>query len=147
MVQSPHYSTLSPRLQLMWGSIVPGSAPWVLYPFVIMAIKREGPGPIFYRQERVGQYNNPIKILKFRTMTGTDDSKSALDTKLTITKVGGFLRKTRIDELPQLWNVFKGDLSFIAHDRKYHLSLVCMPRRSYHNMRHRLNRYRAGLRS
>jgi lipopolysaccharide/colanic/teichoic acid biosynthesis glycosyltransferase len=83
-------------------------------PFVAVAIKREGGGPVFIIQERVGQYNRPIRIIKFRSMTGNDTGESALNSSLRVTKVGSFLRRTRIDELPQLWNVLRGDYSLIG---------------------------------
>lgn len=83
-------------------------------PFVMLAIVLEDRGPLFYRAERVGQYNRPIHMLKFRTMTGRDDPQNALKSTLRVTRVGSFLRKTRLDELPQLLNILAGDLSFIG---------------------------------
>jgi len=87
----------------------------VIYPFVILAIKLEDGGPIFISQERVGKNNKSFKILKFRSMTHDDKGVYKADRPANvITKVGNFLRKTRIDELPQLWNILKGDLSLIG---------------------------------
>lgn len=86
----------------------------LLFPFVAVAIKLEDKGPLFYTTTRVGQYNRPITIYKLRTKNGRDSGLSALKSELVDTKVGLFLRKTRIDELPQLINVLKGDLSFIG---------------------------------
>lgn len=85
----------------------------IIFPFVYLVIKLYDGGTIIYKSERIGQYNNPIHIYKFRTMTGMD-SGTTLDTVHTVTSVGKFLRMTRIDELPQLVNVLKGDLSFIG---------------------------------
>lgn len=86
----------------------------MLFPFVALAIKLEDGGPIFYRTERVGRFNKLIHLYKFRTKNGTDSGDKALKSELVDTRIGAFLRKSRIDELPQLINVLKGDLSFIG---------------------------------
>ncbi|OGG41578.1 hypothetical protein A2837_00340 [Candidatus Kaiserbacteria bacterium RIFCSPHIGHO2_01_FULL_46_22] len=86
----------------------------IVFPVVIAAIKLSDRGVIFYTTKRLGQFNQPIDIIKFRTMTGTDNGATTLNTKLEVTRLGRLLRKTRIDELPQLINVLKGDLSFIG---------------------------------
>ena len=85
-----------------------------LYPFVFIAIKLDDGGDTFNTQERVGKNNQIIKLLKFRTMDFNDNGKWNTGEKNKITKVGAFLRKTRIDELPQLWNVLLGDISLIG---------------------------------
>jgi exopolysaccharide biosynthesis polyprenyl glycosylphosphotransferase len=94
-------------------SIILGGLSLVLYPFVALAIYLEDGRPIFFRQERVGQNSKPISIIKFRSMKVIRDESVSGD-ELRITKVGKRLRKARIDELPQLWNVLKGDLSLIG---------------------------------
>lgn len=109
----------------------------LVYPLVFLAIKIQDGGDIFYRTERVGQFNEPIKILKFRTMTGADVGDAALQSQLRITRVGRFLRKTRIDELPQLWNVLWGDLSFIGpRPEMPALASKYSEEIPYYNMRH-----------
>lgn len=84
----------------------------------ILAIKLESPGPIFYRQERITLGQRPFDILKFRSMTVTAEQDSgpvlASSNDARITKVGQFIRPTRIDELPQLLNVLKGDMSLVG---------------------------------
>jgi lipopolysaccharide/colanic/teichoic acid biosynthesis glycosyltransferase len=84
-----------------------------VYPFVFIAIKIEDGGPIFFSQERVGQNNKIIKVTKFRSMEVHNDPHG-IASEPKQTKVGAFLRKTRIDELPQLWNVVIGDLSMVG---------------------------------
>jgi lipopolysaccharide/colanic/teichoic acid biosynthesis glycosyltransferase len=72
-------------------------------------------GGIFFHQERIGRGGKPFKIRKFRTMVGgSDDTKFQNEEKKRITAFGEFLRRTRIDELPQIWNVFVGDMSLIG---------------------------------
>jgi exopolysaccharide biosynthesis polyprenyl glycosylphosphotransferase len=89
-----------------------------LLPFVTLAIRLDSPGPIFYRQIRCGRAGRPFSIIKFRTMT-TDAERDgkprwAAKNDNRITRVGQFLRKTRMDELPQLFNILRGDMSFIG---------------------------------
>ncbi|MDO8496760.1 MAG: sugar transferase [bacterium] len=87
-------------------------------PLVALMIKMSSPGPVFYRQKRVGQNGKNFEIIKLRTMrkdaekiTGAVWAKEN-DPRTTI--FGKFLRKTRIDELPQLWNILKGEMSFVG---------------------------------
>jgi len=85
-----------------------------VYPFVGLAIKLEDGGSIFIAQKRVGFNGQIITIYKFRSMTTNDDGKWLEEGDNRITSVGNFLRKSRIDELPQLWNVLRGDLSLVG---------------------------------
>jgi sugar transferase (PEP-CTERM system associated) len=82
-----------------------------------LAVWLDSPGPIFYRQERVGKNGRPYMLLKFRSM-GTDAEKNgpqwATVADHRVTRVGRFIRLTRIDELPQIFNVLQGDMSFIG---------------------------------
>jgi lipopolysaccharide/colanic/teichoic acid biosynthesis glycosyltransferase len=100
----------------MFVSLIGGIVSLIFYPFVILAIKLDDRGPIFIKQARVGRYQEPIRILKFRSMSGNDEGRYGKNGKssLTITRVGKWLRLLRIDELPQLWNVLRGDLSLVG---------------------------------
>ncbi len=110
-------------------SFVLGTLSLIAYPFVIVAIKFDDGGVIFFTQERVGQNNKIIKILKFRSMT-EDEPKQ-------VTRVGELLRKTRIDELPQLWNVLLGDLSLVGPRPEVpNLVRVYEKEIPYYNVRH-----------
>lgn len=80
-------------------------------------IKLTSKGPVLFCQERYGIHSRPFKLYKFRTMTYNAPQRSNSefsDIKRYITTFGMFLRKTSIDELPQLWNIIKGDMSFIG---------------------------------
>jgi exopolysaccharide biosynthesis polyprenyl glycosylphosphotransferase len=85
---------------------------------VALAIKCDSPGPVFYRQERVGLSGRRFTLLKFRSMRQDAEANgrpvwaAALDDR--ITRVGGFMRGTRIDELPQAFNVLRGDMSLVG---------------------------------
>ncbi len=84
---------------------------------ISIMIKIDSKGPIFYRQERVTQYGKIFKIFKFRTMVIDADKKGSLVTisdDNRITKVGNMIRNSRLDEIPQLFNVFVGDMSFVG---------------------------------
>lgn len=88
-----------------------------VFALVAIAIKRDSPGPVFYRQERVGYHKRLFKIIKFRTMIVDAEAEgpalsNAADPR--VTRVGRFLRKYRIDELPQFWNVLRGEMSLVG---------------------------------
>lgn len=104
------------RLMDICASFCVGVVSLIFYPFIIAAIKIEDRGPIFIVQKRVGKNNKLVSIVKFRSMTTNDEGEysgsAAKNNK--VTKVGNYLRKLRLDELPQLWNVLRGDLSLIG---------------------------------
>ncbi len=136
--QAPHYAyDMLKRAIDVLGALLLLLPTALVFPVVALLIRLEDKGPLFYRATRVGQFGHPIHIYKFRTMTGTDTPDSAVKSTLTITKVGTFLRKTRLDELPQLMNVLIGDLSFIG-PRPEIPTLVDIYAREipYYNLRH-----------
>jgi len=89
-----------------------------LLPFIVLAIKLTSAGPVFYRQKRVGCDGVIFNCYKFRTMRADAEADTgatwALDDDPRITRVGKFLRMSRLDEIPQLWNVLKGDMSLVG---------------------------------
>ena len=92
----------------------------LLFPlFIIVAvlIKLDSKGPIFYLQSRVGENGRVFRIYKLRTMTNKERDPNVKQTYLQdpdITRIGGLLRRFKIDELPQIWNVFIGDMSLVG---------------------------------
>ncbi|AXQ99051.1 exopolysaccharide biosynthesis polyprenyl glycosylphosphotransferase [Pseudoalteromonas piscicida] len=83
----------------------------------MVLIKLESPGPVLFTQKRTGQYNNEFAVLKFRSMRNDaekDGAKWAVKNDARVTRVGRFIRRTRIDEIPQLINVLKGEMSIIG---------------------------------
>lgn len=112
---SRFYDTLKRTIDIV-GATLLGTVSLVVYPFVMLAIKLDDGGPVFIVQDRVGRYERPIRIVKFRSMSGNDMGNygEGGKTKLKITRVGFWLRLLRFDELPQLWNVVRGDLSLVG---------------------------------
>ena len=117
------------------------SFPFMIFTFIL--VKKDG-GPAFFKQKRIGMNGKEFEIIKFRSMKVHDPSKFskyASEDDDRITKVGHFIRKTRLDELPQLINVFRGDMSFVGprpewnelgHDyekkiKNYHLRYAVRP--------------------
>ncbi len=112
-------------------------------PIMIIAaiiIKLESKGPIFFIQERIGEGNKPFKIVKFRSMT-TDAEKNgpqwASKNDNRVTKWGKIMRATRIDELPQLWNVLRGEMSFVGPRPEREFFIKQLEKEiMYYNLRH-----------
>src|SRR3989338_7095904 len=115
-------------------AVVLGFISLLFYPFIIILIKATSEGPVFYKQNRVGQAGKIFKIIKFRTMNKDAEKETgavwASNNDPRITDVGRFMRKTRIDELPQLWNILKGQMAFVgprAERPEFHDSLKAVP--------------------
>jgi exopolysaccharide biosynthesis polyprenyl glycosylphosphotransferase len=108
-----------------------------LFPLIALLVKREDGGRVLYTTERIGQFNKPITIYKFRTMNGADAGNAALKSSLRVTRIGRMLRASRLDELPQLINILKGDLSFIGpRPEMPALVSVYTEKIPYYTMRH-----------
>lgn len=108
-----------------------------LFALVWILLKRQGYGSVIYKQERIGYKGEPFFILKFRTMH-TDSEADGLprlaekdDSRLT--PIGRYLRVYHLDELPQLWNVLRGDMSFVGPrpERKYFIDLIMKENSDY----------------
>jgi lipopolysaccharide/colanic/teichoic acid biosynthesis glycosyltransferase len=108
------------RLKRAFDILCSGVGLLALWPaglLIGLLIKLTGGGPIFYGQTRIGQFGKPFRIWKFRSMVVNADELGVPLTKdedPRITWTGRFLRKTKLDELPQLWNVLAGDMSFVG---------------------------------
>ena len=86
-------------------------------PLIILAVRLSSPGPVFFSQTRVGRRGCPFTAYKFRTMRQDAEANGAVwaaKEDPRVTPIGGFMRKTRLDEIPQLWNVLRGDMAFVG---------------------------------
>jgi sugar transferase (PEP-CTERM system associated) len=86
-------------------------------PFIILAVRLSSPGPILFRQTRVGRRGRPFSVLKFRTMRQDAEDQGAVWATRNdprVTPLGRFMRQTRLDEIPQLWNVLRGEMGFVG---------------------------------
>ena len=126
--QSSYKRLLIKRLADMIGGLIGLLITLILTPFIAIAIKVDSPGPVFFSQTRIGRNGRRFKIYKFRSMyidaeerkkeLEKDNEMSGFMFKMTndprVTKVGNFIRKTSLDELPQFWNIVKGDMSLVG---------------------------------
>lgn len=114
-----------------------------LYFYIALKVKKDSPGPVFFKQERIGYMGEPFMMYKFRTMyMGAEDSGPLLSREDDdrITPFGKIMRKYRLDELPQFWNVLKGDMSIVGPrpERKYYIDRIVKKAPFYyllHNVR------------
>ncbi len=138
------YDVVKRSVDIIAGVIL-GAISLIFYPFVYWAVRADDKGPLFIYQNRIGRNGKPIRIIKFRSMTSNDDGKylnngttgSSAQSTLKVTRVGRFIRMARIDELPQLWNVLRGDISLIG-PRPEFPTLVSVYEKEipYYNVRH-----------
>src|SRR5262249_49121397 len=114
-----------------------------LLAIVAIAIKLDSPGPVLFLQTRHGYNNRAIRVLKFRTMTTMEDGAAfsqAVRNDPRVTNIGRILRRSSIDELPQIFNVLRGDMSIVgprphatAHNEMFEAMIAPLPRR--HNVK------------
>lgn len=120
-----------------------------VYAVIAIMIKRDSRGDVIYRQERLGYRNKPFNILKFRTMVrdaeADGEPQLSTDDDPRITHIGKILRKYRLDELPQFWNILRGDMSLVGPrpERKFYVDQI-MKRAPYYALLHQV---RPGLTS
>ena len=105
-----------------------------------IAIRMESKGPVIYKQDRVGLFEKEFTVYKFRSMRTDAEKNGAVWAKEhddRVTRIGRFIRKVRIDELPQLWNILKGDMSFIG-PRPERMAFVTQLKKDipYYSLRH-----------
>lgn len=110
-----------------------------LFPLIALAIKLDSPGPVMFRQLRSGRNQMPFEVLKFRTMAfgrNADEGRQATARDPRVTRVGWFLRRTSLDELPQLINILRGDMSLVGprphlaeHDDRFAAMVATYPQR------------------
>lgn len=109
---------ITKRAADVFFAVLFGIVALALAPLITLAIKFSSPGPIFFRQTRVGQLGKEFSIIKFRTMIRDAEKHSgavwARKNDPRITKGGKWLRRSRLDELPQLWNILRGEMSFVG---------------------------------
>ena len=113
---SPSQRTLKRILDIV-VAVTALAGGWPFLAALAILIRIDSPGPVFFRQERAGRGMRPFTVYKFRTMRPETppyglSPRSPRDPRLT--RVGRFLRETGLDELPQLWNVLKGDMSIVG---------------------------------
>ena len=111
------YNRFTKRVIAMFLAVLLLLVLWPFYLIIALAIAIEDGFPVFYRPQRGGYRNKPFRIFKFRSMVKNADKIGGGTTALhdpRITKVGNFLRKTKLDEIPQLFNIIGGSMSFIG---------------------------------
>lgn len=110
-----HYFQATKRLLDLSMAILIFICSLPLWPLIALAIKWESKGPIFFKQARLGRQGARFQIIKFRTMKTENNNQAQTEVgDKRITRLGDFLRKTRLDELPQTLNIIKGEMSFIG---------------------------------
>ena len=141
---------VSPELMPIWQRVIKRLFDIVVSLFVLVVfspvylitaiiVKATSPGPVFYVQERIGKNGRPFKMAKYRSMRVDAEANStpqlSSDDDPRITKFGKFMRKVRLDEIPQFWTVLKGDMSIVGYrpERQYYIDQI-VERAPYYNM-------------
>lgn len=144
-ISAPSMSQSTVNLKRWGDALVAGISLVVFSPLLLaiaLAVKLDSRGPVLYRQERIGYHKKPFKILKFRTMridAEADGPHLSKGDDPRITRAGRFLRKYRLDELPQFWNVLVGDMSIVGPrpEREFYIRQI-IDRAPYYTMIHQV---------
>jgi exopolysaccharide biosynthesis polyprenyl glycosylphosphotransferase len=144
-VRKSNFSVAGTIVKFFFDKLIALSALVVLAPlflYLAMYIKKNSTDPVIFRQERIGLWGRPFTIYKFRTMVvGAEKNEPQLSTEndSRITPFGAFMRKYRLDELPQFWNVLKGDMSLVGPrpERRYFINQV-LERAPYYFLVHNI---------
>lgn len=144
-ISSPGFSPMTANMKRTADVVLSALALLLFSPLYLalaIAVKIDSPGPAFYRQQRIGYHKKPFYIYKFRSMyTDSETDGPSLSTidDPRITRVGRFLRKYRLDEFPQFWNVLKGDMSIVGPrpEREYYVRQI-VERMPYYTLVHRV---------
>ena len=144
----PVWQTVCKRLLDVVGAVGFLLVAWPVYLFTAIMVKLSSTGPVFYTQDRIGRYGEPFRIYKFRSMVVNAELAGpslSSDYDPRITAWGRFMRKVRLDELPQFWNVLKGDMSLVGPrpERQFYIDQIVQLAPHY---RH-LHRVRPGITS
>ncbi|MES2668710.1 MAG: sugar transferase, partial [Patescibacteria group bacterium] len=109
----PFWYTLPKRIIDLIGGIGMGIITLIAIPFVWLALKLEGPGPLFISQDRIGEGGSHMRVYKFRSMSGNNRASDAWvgEDENRVTRAGAILRQISLDEFPQFWNILKGEIS------------------------------------
>lgn len=112
----PLWYALPKRVIDLVGGLLMGIATVIAIPFVWLALRIEGPGPLFITQDRIGEKGTRMRVYKFRSMSGNNRASGAWvgEDENRVTRVGAILRQTSLDEFPQFWNIVKGEISLIG---------------------------------
>ena len=116
-IQRSAHPKIALRFKRLTDIFVSGVAIFVFSPVMAiagLAVRLTSEGPALFRQDRVGQHGRPITVSKFRSMTVTGDGDTEWTSEQRVTRVGAFLRRTSIDELPQFFTIFRGDMSLVG---------------------------------
>lgn len=145
-VTDNNFSAVEKNIKLFLDKMVSAVSLLLLSPlflYIAWRVKRDSPGPVFFRQERIGYLGKPFRMYKFRTMYVDAEASGPLlatEDDLRITPFGRVMRKFRLDELPQFWNVLKGDMSLVGPrpERKFFIDEIVKTAPYYyllHNVR------------
>ena len=131
-VTGNNFSALERNIKFLMDKVISSIALLLLSPlflYIAWKVKRDSSGPVFFKQERIGFRGRPFMIYKFRTMypdAEIDGPRLSSENDKRITPFGHFMRKYRLDELPQFWNVLKGDMSLVGPrpERRYFIEKI-----------------------